>query len=62
MKSVTVVAIIFLALISVGHLLRLAFQVAVTAAGIIIPMWMSAVACIFTGGLAIMLWAENRRK
>ena len=62
MKPASLVATIFLALISLGHLLRLVLQVEVTAGGIIIPMWLSAVACFFTGGLAIMLWTEIRRK
>lgn len=62
MKSASLVATIFLALISLGHLLRLVLQIEVTAGGIIIPMWLSVIACLFTGGLAVMLWSENRRK
>jgi hypothetical protein len=61
MKPASMLATIFLAVVAVGHFLRLLFHVEVTAAGIILPMWMSVVACVFTGGLAIMLWVENRR-
>jgi len=62
MKSATLVATIFLTLISVMQLLRFALHVQVTVSGIIVPTWLSAVACVFTGGLAIMLWLENRQK
>ena len=62
MKPAALVATIFLALISVMHIVRFVLQVQVTAGGIIIPTWLSAIACVFTGGLAIMLWLENRQK
>ncbi|HLA26743.1 MAG TPA: hypothetical protein VJZ49_02490 [Syntrophales bacterium] len=62
MKPATLVATIFLALISVMQLIRFALQVQVTAGGVIVPTWLSAVASLFTGGLAIMLWLENRQK
>lgn len=62
MKLASLIATIFIALIAVGHLLRLIFHVEVTAGGIIVPVWMSLIACVFTGALAIMLGLENRRK
>ena len=62
MKPAALVATIFLALISVMQLLRFALHVQVTVSGIIVPTWLSAVACVFTGSLAIMLWLENRQK
>jgi hypothetical protein len=62
MKPALFVATVFLALISIAHLLRFVLQVGVTAGCIIIPLWISAIACVFTGGLAIMLWLENRPK
>ena len=62
MKPATWVATIFLALISIAQFLRFVFQVEVRANGIIIPLWPSVVACIFTGALAALLWRENRRK
>ncbi|MDO8722668.1 MAG: hypothetical protein Q7J31_10660, partial [Syntrophales bacterium] len=60
MKPAALVATIFLALISVMQLVRFVLQIQVTAGGIMIPTWLSAIACVFTGGLAIMLWLENR--
>lgn len=60
MKPAALVATIFLALIALAHVLRVALRVQVTVGGTDLPMWMSVVACIFTGGLAIVLWRENR--
>ena len=61
MKPAALVAVIFLALVALGHLVRVALRLQVTVGGTDIPMWMSVVACIFAGGLAIMLWRESRR-
>jgi len=55
------VAVIFLALVALMHLFRVVLRSQVTVGGTDIPIWMSVVACIFTGGLAIMLWRESRR-
>lgn len=61
MKPIVRLATIFLALVALAHLLRLVMRVEVTAGGVTIPLWASALACVFTGGLAIMLWRESRR-
>lgn len=61
MKAIVRLATIFLALVALAHLLRLVMRVEVTAGGVTIPLWASALACVFTGGLAIMLWRESRR-
>ena len=61
MKPAALVAVIFLALVALVHLFRVALRLQATVGGTDIPMWMSVVACIFTGGLAIMLWRESRR-
>jgi uncharacterized membrane protein YhdT len=61
MKPAALVAVIFLALVALGHLVRVALRLQVTVGSTDIPMWMSVVACIFAGGLAIMLWRESRR-
>ncbi len=60
MKPAALLTTVFLSLVCLGPLL-LAFRIEVTAAGTIVPMWMSALASVFTGGLAIMLWRESRR-
>jgi len=61
MKPSTIIAVIFLLLVSIAHLLRLIFQLKVTANAVEIPMWMSIPACIVTAALAIWLWLENKK-
>ena len=55
MKPIARLATLFLALVAVAHFLRLVLQVEVTAGGVRIPLWVSAPACVVTGGLAILL-------
>jgi len=57
----TRLAMIFLALVALVQLLRLVLRVEVTAGGVSIPLWASALACVVTGGLSFMLWRENKR-
>jgi hypothetical protein len=61
MKPVARLATLFLALVAVAHFLRLVLQVEVIAGGVRIPLWASALACVVTGGLAILLWRESTR-
>jgi hypothetical protein len=61
MKLSTTITAIFLLLVSIAHLLRLIFQVKVTANTFEIPMWMSIPACIVTAALAIWLFIENKK-
>jgi hypothetical protein len=60
MKPAARIATIFLALVALGHLLRLVFRVDVVAGGVVVPLWVSALAFIVTGGLAVLLWRESR--
>lgn len=62
MKPAALVATLFLSLIALAHLLRIAFQVEVTAGPLVIPMWASSLAVIGPGALAIWLWREQRQK
>lgn len=59
MKPAALVACVFLSLVALAHLLRIVLGVAVTAGTVAIPMWMSAVATVFTAGLAVWLWREQ---
>ena len=61
MKPVARLTAFFLALVALAQLLRLVFRVEVIAGCVTIPLWASAVASVFTGGLAILLWRESRR-
>jgi hypothetical protein len=60
MKPFTAIAILVFLLIAVAQLLRLLFRVEVTANGVSIPLWPSALAAALFGGLAYLLWRENR--
>jgi hypothetical protein len=62
MKPATSLAIVLLGVVSLAHLLRIAFGTQVTIADRVIPMWVSWVAFLVAGGIAIMLWREARRK
>jgi uncharacterized oligopeptide transporter (OPT) family protein len=62
MKPFTTIAIVIFSLIAVAQLLRFLFRVEVTASGISIPLWPSAIAAIFFGALAFMLWQETHPK
>ena len=56
MKPAVFVSVLFLAIVAVLHALRLVIQLPVTVGGEDVPMWVSAVAAVFTGGLAVWLW------
>jgi hypothetical protein len=55
MKRVSLAAIL-LAVVSLADLLRVLFGVRVTVADDVVPMWVSGVAFVVAGGLAVMLW------
>jgi uncharacterized membrane protein len=61
MKPVTLTATIILATVSLAHLMRMLFRVRVTVADSLLPMWVSGVAFVVAGGLAIMLWCSARK-
>jgi len=61
MMPVARMTTIFLALAALAQFLRFVLRVEVTAGGVSIPLWASALACVVTGGLSIMLWRESRR-
>jgi hypothetical protein len=61
MKPVARISTLFLTLVAIAQFLRLVLQIEVVAGGVLIPLWASALACVFTGGLAILLWREGHR-
>lgn len=56
MKQPVLFASLLLTLVAVAHLLRLVYQLPLTVGTTSIPMWVSGVAVIVTGGLAVWLW------
>jgi hypothetical protein len=59
-KPATVVAAIFLSLVSLLQLLRAVAGVRVVVGDTVIPMWVSLVAFVVAGALAVGLWRERR--
>ena len=59
-KSASVLAIVILSLIAIGHLLRLLFGITVVVGGLTIPLWVSVLGFIFFAAVAIFLWRETR--
>ena len=62
MKPATTLATILFTVVSLGHLLRLAFKTEVTVGGTVIPMWVSVVGFLVAGGVALAVWRENRAR
>jgi membrane protein implicated in regulation of membrane protease activity len=60
MKTSVTVTLIFLTLVSIIHLVRFALQVNVTVDEFVVPMWLSLVAFLALGGLAVWLWKDER--
>ena len=61
MKPVSTIAAVLLALVAVVQLIRFILGWEIIVNGLMIPVWLSAVAFVVAGGLAIMLWREARR-
>ena len=55
------IATLFLSAVAVLHVLRLVFQVQVTAGSVTVPMWPSVLAVLGPGALAVWLWREQRQ-
>lgn len=62
MKPATLLASILLGVVSVAHLLRMIFGTPLTVGEQAVPMWVSGVAFVVAGGIAVMLWRESRRR
>jgi len=61
MKTGTLLATLFLALIAILQLLRLILQIPIIAGGVTIPVWVSIFGCLIPGTIAYLLWRENRK-
>jgi uncharacterized membrane protein HdeD (DUF308 family) len=53
--------VIVLSLIALLQLLRFLLKWEVTLNGAIVPVWLSGIAFVVAGGLALMVWREHRR-
>lgn len=61
MKPVTTLAVVFLALIAILQLVRFLLRWEVSVQGVLVPIWVSGVACVIAGALAVLLWRESQR-
>jgi hypothetical protein len=60
MKPFSTIAVAVFALVAVLQLVRLLLGWEVTVAGQVIPLWMSAIACVIAAVLAVLLWRETQ--
>ncbi len=60
MKPASLISALFLSLVAVAHVVRLALGVPVTVDGMDVPRWASLPAALFTAALAFFLWRESR--
>lgn len=60
-KLFTVTAAVLLSLIALVQLLRFVLGWHVMVNGVVVPVWLSGVAFVVAGGLAVGLWWEMRR-
>ena len=61
MKPFTMIAVVVFSLIALMQLLRFFSRWEITMNGVIVPVWVSGIAFVIVGGLAVMLWREMRR-
>jgi hypothetical protein len=60
MGPARLIAVVFLLLIALAHVLRLVLGVEITINQFIVPMWVSVLAAVGPGGLALWLARERR--
>jgi len=53
------VAVALLAIVAVGHLLRVVLGLEVVVGSTVVPMWVSVVATVVAGGLSVLLRRES---
>lgn len=61
MKPSTLVVIAFLGLLSAVQLIRFLLGWEVVVNDVVVQTWVSAVACVAAGGLALLPWRDSRR-
>jgi hypothetical protein len=59
-KPFTMIAVLIFALMALGHIYRLVTHFQIILGSHVIPMWASYVGVVVAGGLALMVYRENR--
>ena len=62
MKPFTLIAIMFLSIVALFHILRIVAGADITINSWSVPMWLNGVGAVIAGGLALMLWKENIKR
>jgi hypothetical protein len=62
MKPFTTAASVVFTLVALAQLLRVALGWEVMVGGLLIPLWVSVIACLIAATLAVMVWRENRAR
>ena len=60
MKPVAMMCSLLLLAVAVAHAARILMGVPMTVGSVDVPMWPSVVGVLVPGGLAVLLWRENR--
>jgi hypothetical protein len=60
MKPFTVIAIVVLSLAAILQLTRFILGWEILVNGVTIPVWVSGITFVISGGIAVMLWRESR--
>ena len=60
MKPFTAVASVVLALVALLQLVRFLQAWPVSINGVAVPVWASAIACVISASLSVMVWRERR--
>ena len=60
MKNGTLLAIILLTLVAIAHLLRIVFNIPLTAGDWDVPQWVSLFGIVAPGLIAVLLWKESK--
>ena len=55
MKPATMLSMLVLAMVAIGHLLRFVLGVEIRVGGILVPLWVSVIACVVPAGLVVGL-------
>jgi hypothetical protein len=61
MRPSALVTVLFLALVALAHLARLVLHLEITVDEVTVPPWVSWLAVIGPGALAIWLWRDRGR-
>ena len=60
MKPFTSLACLLLGLVALLQLIRVVLGWEVVVNGFAVPLWVSVLAAIITGGLSLLVWRESR--